>query len=92
MYLRKFGYFDDDDDANPDHRSSPLNMEKAISHMQYKAHILVTGKLNKETIAMMRKPRCGNKDINGAAERLRRRRRRYSTSGRRWRRTSLTYR
>ncbi|XP_038056467.1 matrix metalloproteinase-16-like [Patiria miniata] len=88
-YLSQYGYYDDDDNR-PTQRSGS-NVERAIALLQYKAHIPVTGRLNRETIAMMRQPRCGNKDFNGPSDRLRRRRRRYSLSGNSWSKKDLTY-
>ena len=88
-YLNRYGYFDDDDKTSVQRSAS--NVERAIAMLQYKAHIPVTGRLNRETIAMMRRPRCGNKDFNSPADRLRRRRRRYSLSGNKWPKKDLTY-
>ncbi|XP_022103759.1 matrix metalloproteinase-16-like [Acanthaster planci] len=90
VYLKQYGYFDDDEPEVGIQRSV-ANVERAIAMMQYKAHIPVTGRLNKATIAMMRRPRCGNKDFNSPADRLRRRRRRYSLSGNKWPKKDITY-
>ena len=50
-------------------------------------HLEETGELDDATLKEMKKPRCGNADVDESGDRIRR----YKT-GSKWRRTSLTYR
>ncbi len=61
-------------------------MEKAISNFQRFAGLKVTGRVDKATVKMMKKPRCGVPDDVAGNNRVRR----YKTSSK-WRKTSLTY-
>ena len=49
----------------------------------------VTGKLDEETMYEMKKPRCGNTDLNANGQPHRQKR--YSTSWDRWRKNNLKY-
>jgi hypothetical protein len=49
-------------------------------------HLEQTGELDEPTVKEMKKPRCGNADVDESGDRVRR----YKT-GSKWRRTSLTY-
>jgi hypothetical protein len=49
-------------------------------------HLQQTGELDEPTVKEMKKPRCGNADVDESGDRVRR----YKT-GSKWRRTSLTY-
>ena len=50
-------------------------------------HLEQTGDLDEATLKEMKKPRCGNADVDESGDRVRR----YKT-GSKWRRTTLTYR
>ena len=50
-------------------------------------HLEQTGELDETTVTEMKKPRCGNADVDESGDRIRR----YKTASK-WRRTSLTYR
>ena len=50
-------------------------------------HLEETGELDEATLKEMKKPRCGNADVDEAGDRMRR-----FKTGPKWRRTSLTYR
>lgn len=67
-------------------RSGNHDVEKAITNFQRFAGLKVTGQLDRATITLMKKPRCGMPDDEAGEARLRR----YATSSK-WGRTSLTY-
>ena len=67
-------------------RSGNHDVEKAITNFQRFAGLKVTGRLDRATIDLMKKPRCGMPDDEAGETRLRR----YATSSK-WRKTSLTY-
>ena len=50
-------------------------------------HLKQTGELDEATLQEMKKPRCGNADVDESGDRVRR----YKT-GPKWRRTTLKYR
>ena len=50
-------------------------------------HLEQTGELDEATLKEMKKPRCGNADVDESGDRVRR----YKT-GPKWRKTTLTYR
>ena len=50
-------------------------------------HLEQTGELDEATVTEMKKPRCGNADVDESGDRVRR----YKT-GSKWPKTSLTYR
>lgn len=60
-------------------------MTKKLSEMQKFFALQVTGRLDAETLAVMKKPRCGVPDVNMA---------RFSTFGAKikWQKNSITYR
>ena len=46
----------------PNRNEANTRLEMAIKKFQQMAHLNVTGKLDKETLRMMRVPRCGHPD------------------------------
>ena len=82
-YLAKYNYF-------PQSRypsGSAENFMDAIKTFQRFFKLEVTGELNNETIAVMKKPRCGNP----AFGHLGRRQKRYKTHYRGWQTRNLRY-
>ncbi|KAH0619431.1 hypothetical protein JD844_000045 [Phrynosoma platyrhinos] len=63
----------------------------AISEMQSFYGIAVTGVLDEETAAWMKRPRCGVPDKIGAQVKANMRRKRYALTGRRWTQSHLTF-
>ncbi|XP_029029002.1 collagenase 3-like [Betta splendens] len=82
-YLKKF--FNLTEQRNSSIRRVISPMTKKLSEMQKFMGLQVTGKLDAETLAVMKKPRCGVPDVNMA---------RFSTFGTnvKWQKNSLTYR
>ncbi|KAK4798432.1 hypothetical protein SAY86_030758 [Trapa natans] len=66
-YLERFGYkekpFEYPNGATGDTLTTESSLYEAISLYQQKNHLKVTGKLDTETAARMRTPRCGMPDI-----------------------------
>ncbi|KAF5919661.1 hypothetical protein HPG69_000262 [Diceros bicornis minor] len=69
-------------------------LASALAEMQRFYGIPVTGVLDEETKAWMKRPRCGVPDQFGVRVKanLRRRRRRYALTGRKWNNHHLTFR
>ncbi|XP_074527741.1 matrix metalloproteinase-18-like [Halichoeres trimaculatus] len=82
-YLKKF--FNLTEESGPTIRRGISPLTKKLSEMQRFFGLQITGTLDADTIAMMKKPRCGFPDGKVA---------RYSTFGRdlKWQKNSLTYR
>ncbi|XP_068577300.1 collagenase 3-like [Cebidichthys violaceus] len=82
-YLKKF--FNLTEQTGPTIRRGVSPMTRKLSEMQRFFGLQITGTLDTDTMAMMKKPRCGVPDSNIA---------RFSTFGRnlKWERNSLTYR
>ncbi|XP_008330465.1 collagenase 3-like [Cynoglossus semilaevis] len=82
-YLKKF--FNLTEEKGPTSRRGINPVTKKLSEMQRFFGLQITGTLDADTVAMMKKPRCGVPDGNLA---------RFSTFGRdlKWERNSLTYR
>ena len=59
-YLTKFGYLRD---KSSDQMASLVSIDSAVRDFQAFAGLEQTGKLDKETMVMMRTPRCGVKDV-----------------------------
>uniref|UniRef100_A0A673HVC4 Matrix metalloproteinase-25-like n=1 Tax=Sinocyclocheilus rhinocerous TaxID=307959 RepID=A0A673HVC4_9TELE len=81
----------------PDPRTGKLQtkegIERAIKEMQRFAGLKDTGKLDSDTLKLMDTPRCSLPDIIGSEDMLkkRRRKRRYATTGLRWKKSDLTW-
>ncbi|KAH7960272.1 hypothetical protein HPB49_018490 [Dermacentor silvarum] len=90
-FLERFGYMGDTS-RNAVLPSDNLRTEQgfraALRRMQRFAGLRPTGQLDAETMAMMKRPRCGVPDVIGHAERVRR----YALQGAKWDKTELTWR
>ncbi|TRY82689.1 hypothetical protein DNTS_007593 [Danionella cerebrum] len=91
-WLSRYGYL-----PAPDPRTgllqSKAGIEQAIKEMQRFAGLRETGNLDSETLQLMNTPRCSLPDIISSADMLkkRRRKRRYATTGLRWKKSELTW-
>uniref|UniRef100_A0A672RNR1 Matrix metalloproteinase-25-like n=1 Tax=Sinocyclocheilus grahami TaxID=75366 RepID=A0A672RNR1_SINGR len=91
-WLSRYGYL-----PPPDPRTGKLQtkegIERAIKEMQRFAGLKDTGKLDSDTLKLMNTPRCSLPDIIGSEDKLkkRRRKRRYATTGLRWKKTDLMW-
>ncbi|XP_067285943.1 matrix metalloproteinase-25 [Pseudorasbora parva] len=91
-WLSRYGYL-----PPPDPRTGQLQtkegIEKAIKEMQRFAGLKDTGKLDSDTLKLMSTPRCSLPDIIGSGDLLkkRRRKRRYATTGLKWKKSDLTW-
>lgn len=91
MYLMKYGYMDM---AGGSGKSAPLlskdGLRNYIREFQAFGGLKPTGQLDSETVALMKKPRCGVKDVIGKVS-SGSRRKRYALQGSRWKVKALTY-
>ncbi|XP_039209566.1 matrix metalloproteinase-15 [Crotalus tigris] len=89
-WLRSYGYL-------PAPRQQPSSLRAArslaaaLAEMQAFYGIPVTGVLDQETRAWMKRPRCGVPDKIGAQVKANMRRKRYALTGRRWSQMHLTF-
>ncbi|KAK7602622.1 hypothetical protein V9T40_008211 [Parthenolecanium corni] len=90
-YLSKFGYMRQ---YNPklDSLSHETTFKEGIRELQDFAGLKVTGELNKETIKMLKMPRCGVKDKRNPKPVEHSRFRRYVLDGSKWPQLNITYR
>ncbi|XP_040581944.1 LOW QUALITY PROTEIN: stromelysin-3-like [Lepeophtheirus salmonis] len=91
-YFLQYGYIQ----GNPETGAlmSEDALKDSIRKFQGFVGVNITGELNDETVEWMNTPRCGVKDFvgYGTDAKRRRRRKRYSLQGSRWRSKDLTYR
>ncbi|XP_052468081.1 matrix metalloproteinase-25-like [Carassius gibelio] len=91
-WLSRYGYL-----PPPDPHTGKLQtkegIERAIKEMQRFAGLKDTGKLDIDTLKLMNTPRCSLPDIIGSEDKLkkRRRKRRYATTGLRWKKSEVTW-
>uniref|UniRef100_M3XH74 Matrix metallopeptidase 25 n=1 Tax=Latimeria chalumnae TaxID=7897 RepID=M3XH74_LATCH len=89
-WLARYGYL-----PPPDPLTAQLQTEEGLTNairvMQRFAGIKETGILDKETLALMQKPRCSLPDIIGTSELMKRRKKRYALSGSTWDKNDLTW-
>ncbi|XP_040838044.1 matrix metalloproteinase-15 [Ochotona curzoniae] len=91
-WLRLYGYLPQPNRHMSTLRSAQI-LASALSEMQRFYGIPVTGVLDEETKAWMKRPRCGVPDQFGmhVKANLRRRRKRYALTGRKWSSHHLTF-
>nr|XP_008528784.1 PREDICTED: matrix metalloproteinase-15 isoform X1 [Equus przewalskii] len=91
-WLRLYGYLPQPSRHMSTLRSAQI-LASALAEMQRFYGIPVTGVLDEETKAWMKRPRCGVPDQFGVRVKanLRRRRRRYALTGRKWSSHHLTF-
>ncbi|XP_072230349.1 collagenase 3a [Leuresthes tenuis] len=80
-YLKKF--YNLKEESGPSFRRGVSSVTKKLREMQRFFGLQITGTLDAETLATMKKPRCGVSDERVA---------RFSTFGNKWQKTDLTYR
>ncbi|NXN07930.1 MMP14 protein, partial [Indicator maculatus] len=89
-WLRLYGYL-----PQPSRQMSTMRSAQtfaaALAEMQKFYGIPVTGVLDEETKAWMKRPRCGVPDQFGARMKSNMRRKRYALTGRRWSQSQLTF-
>uniref|UniRef100_A0A8C3JSA8 Matrix metallopeptidase 15 n=1 Tax=Calidris pygmaea TaxID=425635 RepID=A0A8C3JSA8_9CHAR len=89
-WLRLYGYL-----PQPSPQMSTMHsaqtFSSALAEMQKFYGITVTGILDEETKAWMKRPRCGVPDQFGARMKSNMRRKRYALMGRRWSQSHLTF-
>ena len=75
----------------PNRNEANTRLEMAIKKFQQMAHLNVTGRLDKETLRMMRVPRCGHPDFVQNQTMQQRRTRRYALQGSKWSKSRLSF-
>ena len=89
IYLGDFGYLvDASAEAGPAGLTSKDTYITALKDLQKWGHIPVTGVIDRRTLELMAKPRCGVKDVKLRGHR----RRRYILAPSKWNKKDLTFR
>lgn len=88
-YLTKFGYLPEAN-IETQNQLSYHEVQTALKNMQQFAGLPPTGIIDNATLALMSRPRCGNKDIK-VLNKFSGRHKRYVHQGARWQKTVLTY-
>ncbi|XP_028595233.2 matrix metalloproteinase-15 [Podarcis muralis] len=89
-WLQFYGYLPQSNRQMSTLRSAQT-LSSALSEMQSFYGIPVTGVLDEETKAWMKRPRCGVADKIGAQVKANMRRKRYALTGRRWSQAHLSF-
>ncbi|XP_077167105.1 matrix metalloproteinase-15 [Paroedura picta] len=89
-WLQSYGYLPPSTRQMSTLRSAQI-LSSAVSEMQSFYGITVTGVLDEETKAWMRRPRCGVPDKIGTQVKANMRRKRYALTGRKWSQDLLTF-
>ncbi|XP_066492986.1 matrix metalloproteinase-15 [Tiliqua scincoides] len=89
-WLQFYGYLPQSSRQMSTLRSAQI-LSSALSEMQSFYGIAVTGILDEETKAWMKRPRCGVPDKFGTQLKANMRRKRYALTGRKWSQTHLTF-
>ncbi|KAJ6666176.1 hypothetical protein lerEdw1_001081, partial [Lerista edwardsae] len=89
-WLQFYGYLPQSSRQMSTLRSAQI-LSSALSEMQSFYGITVTGILDEETKAWMKRPRCGVPDKIGTQVKANMRRKRYALTGRRWSQAHLTF-
>ncbi|XP_053127353.1 matrix metalloproteinase-15 isoform X2 [Hemicordylus capensis] len=89
-WLQSYGYLSQSSRQMSTLRSAQL-FSAAVSEMQSFYGITVTGVLDEETKAWMKRPRCGVPDKIGTQVKANMRRKRYALTGRKWSQTHLSF-
>ncbi|XP_020819161.1 matrix metalloproteinase-15 isoform X1 [Phascolarctos cinereus] len=89
-WLRFYGYLPQPSRQMSTMRSAQI-LASAISEMQRFYGITITGVLDEETKAWMKRPRCGVPDQFGVRVKANMRRKRYALTGRKWNSHHLTF-
>jgi len=93
VYFMQYGYVEPQQWRSSLLTESQYNrfVSKAVREFQAFANLNITGELDRETVELMERPRCGVEDIIGDGATARRRKR-YVLQGSRWEKSSLTWR
>ena len=90
-FLAKFGYL-----TGPSRETGNLMSKddfiKALKNLQRWGHIPQTGVIDRRTLELMSKPRCGVRDEDNNRMLTRRRKKRYITAPSKWEKKDLTFR
>ncbi|XP_036412557.1 matrix metalloproteinase-16 [Colossoma macropomum] len=89
-WLERYGYLQHTEPYMAVLRSAQT-VHSAIAAMQRIYGLNITGSLDQNTIAWMKKPRCGVPDQVRSSYSSRSRKRRYALTGQKWQRTHITY-
>ncbi|XP_010160505.1 matrix metalloproteinase-16-like [Antrostomus carolinensis] len=90
VWLQKYGYLPPTDPRMSVLRSAET-MQSAIAAMQQFYGINMTGKVDRNTIDWMKKPRCGVPDQTRGSSKFNVRRKRYALTGQKWQHKHITY-
>uniref|UniRef100_A0A493TM37 Matrix metallopeptidase 16 n=1 Tax=Anas platyrhynchos platyrhynchos TaxID=8840 RepID=A0A493TM37_ANAPP len=90
VWLQKYGYLPPTDPRMSVLRSAET-MQSAIAAMQQFYGINMTGKVDRNTIDWMKKPRCGVPDQTRGSSKFNIRRKRYALTGQKWQHKHITY-
>ncbi|XP_027752473.1 matrix metalloproteinase-16 isoform X1 [Myiozetetes cayanensis] len=90
VWLQKYGYLPPSDPRMSVLRSAET-MQSAIAAMQQFYGINMTGKVDRNTIDWMKKPRCGVPDQTRGNSKFNIRRKRYALTGQKWQHKHITY-
>lgn len=92
QFLSRYGYISGPNRELDDLRA-PEDFENAIKRFQRFARIPETGTIDHNTLAVMAKPRCGNKDLDGTQGIFSRRKKRFTLAPSKWEnKRKLTFR
>uniref|UniRef100_A0A2R8ZII6 Matrix metallopeptidase 16 n=1 Tax=Pan paniscus TaxID=9597 RepID=A0A2R8ZII6_PANPA len=90
VWLQKYGYLPPTDPRMSVLRSAET-MQSALAAMQQFYGINMTGKVDRNTIDWMKKPRCGVPDQTRGSSKFHIRRKRYALTGQKWQHKHITY-
>ncbi|XP_059529155.1 matrix metalloproteinase-16 isoform X2 [Myotis daubentonii] len=90
VWLQKYGYLPPTEPRLAVLRSAEA-MQSALAAMQQFYGINMTGKVDRNTIDWMKRPRCGVPDQTRGGSRFSVRRKRYALTGQKWQHKHITY-
>ncbi|KAF6100188.1 matrix metallopeptidase 16 [Phyllostomus discolor] len=90
VWLQKYGYLPPTDPRMSVLRSAET-LQSALAAMQQFYGINMTGKVDRNTIDWMKRPRCGVPDQTRGSSRFNIRRKRYALTGQKWQHKHITY-
>lgn len=90
-YSRRHGHRGVEKSSGEINNHVPKHVPENNFHLQRIGHIRETGVLDDATKALLRKPRCGNKDFEITPNTRRRRQKRYTVGPTKWDKLNLTW-